>query len=1224
MDFTNEQLSAINTKECDLLVSAAAGSGKTAVLVERIMSYIAPRTGDKEIEPVDIDRLLVVTFTDAAASEMRERIEAALIKRQEEEPENDNIHRQTLLVNKASISTIHSFCSYVIKKYFFLQDIEPNFKIADNAESSLLKAEILEQILERRYGEESEEFFKLADCLGGAKASDKGLSETVLKVYEFISNLTWGEEWLDDKLLYYKDVEAVEKTPWFKIIKDEIALRLESIRGSADKALEIAYLPNGPSQYIETLIIDKDQLAILTNVINADVSFEKMYETFQNFSFGQLSRKKPKNEVFEEYKTRAKAIRDNDVKKAFVKLIEDFFSMPPDDLTLQLNAMYRPLEVLCSVVKEFKQEYQLAKRERNIADYNDLEHFCLSILLDDSSTPENPVPSKAALELSQKFVEIMTDEYQDSNASQELILSLISRENPGNRFMVGDIKQSIYKFRRANPEIFIKKYNEYSKEENSPCRKIDLSKNFRSSPVVISFINFLFSQIICEAVGDISYDENAALYPGAQMPDNDGGKNVPGDVKLFIAYKESGEDELEVQISEEQNEIEELSKAETEARIIVNQIKEITEGATPLYIRDKRTGSYRRAELKDIVILSRSVKGIGEAFTNVFSESGIPLLTDAGQSYFKNLEVATMLSLLQVIDNPRQDVALITVLYSHIAGFNPDELLAVRQLNRDCPFYECLLQFAESGDEKAKKFIEKLEKWREKAIFMPISEILSFLYADTNYFNMAGVMPGGSVRQANLQALLEMAVAYEKTTFKGLFHFNKYMEKLQKTEIQAAEAKLISENDNTVKLMTIHKSKGLEFPIVFVCSLGKEFNKMDLRENIVLHGDLGFGAMFIDSENRVKSKTIAHSALCAKIAAEGLSEEMRMLYVALTRAKDGLYLVGSVNNINKQKDKWDLWASSKNPLFPAYITKNAKNFLDWLCPAVLRHGSGIAYYNADCEMICLNKESMAKAEETRQIKKSENYLLLRDNAHKYLETELFNQINKKLSWQYPHIVETKTPTKISISEIKRIYQKERLDPYTEIRLEQKPDILVPDFMKETKVAGARLGTLIHRVMENLDVHKHTDLVAINQLIESLVLRGVFTGEEADFIPRHKIEEFVTSSLADRMREAVDIFKETPFVMELHPYEIYSDNLLKDTNERVLVHGIIDLYFTEKNGGAVLVDYKSDKTHNINDIIERYKLQLNLYRLALQKSAGLSLNECFLYLFDINSAVHVEL
>ncbi len=1227
-EYTQKQKQAIYTRGCNLLVAAAAGSGKTAVLVKRIIELIT------NIEkPVDIDRLLVVTFTSAAASEMRERISHALYEMLNEAEANELLHehlrRQIILLNKAQISTLHSFCLNVVRKNFHILDIDPSFKIGDEGETSLIKAQVLEQLFECEYGKEgNDEFFNLVEIYGG-KTRDNGLKDLLLEIYSFLGANPWQESWLTESAEAFNISEAtdIDNTAWAKVVKHETKVLLTGAVYGCERGIVLSEQADGPSEYVPSFLDNKQKLEEV--IAKCDGSFNELGEAVKGITLQAFARSKADADI----KKQVTDIRDNDIKKPIEYVQKKFFPKSAGKMVNDLKKLYPTVKALMQLVSAFSKAYAEAKKERNLLDFGDLEHFCAKVLADQSSEKGKIVPTDAALYFREKFVEVLIDEYQDINELQELILTAISKDNPPNRFMVGDIKQSIYKFRQAKPELFMQKYREFSDDINSLNQKIDLSGNFRSRKIVINAVNAVFMQLMSEEMGGVCYDDRAALYYGANFMQEEEGTNISTDAEVLIVGTSKDEDD--------ESELFDFTKAEFEAKAIARRIDQLVNGEDKLFVFDKDKKEYRPATFSDIVIIVRSASTTVDVIASELERVGIPTFANSSGDFFSSLEIMTTLSFLQVIDNPLQDIHLIAVLYSPVYGVTSDELVQVRSVQKEGFFYNCVKSYLSANEavetelsQKLNTFLTDLEKWRRLSTYVSTSQLMDTVLDDTGYYNYVGVMPIGKVRQANIAVLKDKAVKFEETTYKGLFHFIKYMEKLQKAGVSTQEAKLLSENDDVVRIMTIHKSKGLEFPIVFVSMLGKQFNREDEKRPLILHQEMGLGPYYVDLENRTKTGTIIRSAISRKIYTENMSEELRNLYVALTRAREKLILTGTVSDIEKSMDKWNagLFVKGNNCKLPIHFMLNASSFLDWIMYAILRHNN---LQNEDSGLFKLflktAEEVLSEALESENEANDENYNEAKFSVETSLSVqnlkiennEKYKVLDEKLLWEYPFKKETGVMAKVSISEIKRNYQRQLQATGEEYSFYTKKLTEKPSFLSEEKgITGAQLGTAIHTVMEHLDISLHTTAEAIESLIKSLVGKLILNEKEASAIPIEKIYSFTASALAQRMRASSQIKTEVPFVMGVSPYEIYFDESLKDSKATVLVHGIIDCFFFEGDE-VVIVDYKSDYVKNVQDIVDRYKIQLMLYKKSVEQSTGKKVKECVLYLFGIDDFVIIQ-
>ena len=892
------------------------GSGKTAVLVERIINKIVN-------EKIDIDKLLVVTFTNAAASEMRARIMDAIYKYLEEKPEDEHMQKQTILMGKSNICTIHSFCLDVIKNNFYEISISPNFRIGDQTEIELLKQEVLEDMFEEKYIEENKEFLDLINTYTNYRG-DEPLKEIILKIHRFIQASPFPEEWLEEKIEEFNLKQNLEtdfsNTAWGKILinvfEDDLyscIIELKSIKKDLDKFIEL-------EKFSKTISSDIEKLEELKS--NRD-SWDKLYELSNSLKWDTWPRD---SKIVIEQKEIAKEKRDN-VKKKFSKIRDKILICDSRRANEDISSMYNIMYAIKNIIIEFIQKYQEAKKEKNIVDFSDIEHFTLKILLEKKE--DKYIPTKTAEKYMEKFEEIAIDEYQDSNLVQEYILNAVSRGN--NIFMVGDVKQSIYKFRQARPELFINKYETYKLKEQkneSDSLKIQLFKNFRSRKNVLDITNFVFENIMSKQLGDINYNEKEYLNLGANFEEPQEECNFAGKTELAIIDLKESEDEQK----EENENIEDIV---VEAKLVADKIQELINSKYKVY--DKKIG-YRDISYKDIVILLRATSNLAPIYERELNNLNIPVFSDVGTQYLETVEIQTIMSVLKIIDNPMQDIPLVSVLRSPIGKFDDNDLIQIKLQGSHKKydyFYEILLEASKNEklpiNKKIRDFLEQLEKWRKQREYLALDELIWQIYLDTGYYNYVSLMPNGVLRQANLNILFEKAKEYEKSTFKSLFNFINFIDKLKTNNGDMDSAKLIGENEDVVRIMSIHKSKGLEFPVVFLCSTAKKFNMQDLNDNILLHQDIGIGPKYIDYERRIEYNTLAKIAIAKKIKTETISEEMRILYVALTRAKEKLIITGLSKDIEKeQKKKKDLLETYNEKNINPNILKNYKSYLDWI------------------------------------------------------------------------------------------------------------------------------------------------------------------------------------------------------------------------------------------------------------------------------------------------------
>ena len=1247
--WTNEQLQAIKTRRCNLLVAAAAGSGKTAVLVERIIRIIT----DEE-NPVDIDKLLVVTFTSAAASEMRERIAAAISKALEKSPNSKNLQRQLTLLSRANITTMHSFCLDVIKNYFYTIDLDPSFRIGDETEATLIKNEILEELFEEYYEEDNEEFKDLIEAYSGSK-DDLKLKEMILSLYRFSMSGPWPEQWLVEKAEDFNisTIDDLDKSPWVKVLKDSLRVELEGFLNMYKKAINIINDTDGLEPYLEAFNSDYDYLERAYASLNENLN--SIYIALNSITFIKLKTVK-KNQVSDENaQNTVKSIRDS-VKKKIKSLIESTFEFTPQEALDGIIGVYPFMKSLASVTLEFSKRFNEKKREKNILDFNDLEHLCLKILIDRDEN-NNIIPSKVAEHFMEFFDEVLVDEYQDSNNVQETIIDLVSRRRfeESNVFMVGDVKQSIYRFRQAKPELFLDKYNRYSLEEGSNDRKIQLYKNFRSREEVIEGVNYIFKMVMSQTVGELEYTDEEALNLGASFEEvNDDESIVGGEIELHILdksgiIKEKVEDSFDDDDEIAKEEEEDIDGITLEAKIVAKRIKELFEikDGKRFKVFDKDTKEYRDVKYKDIVILLRATKNWAEIFLDELGSEGIPVYADTGSGYFESIEIRTIMSLLKIIDNPLQDVPMIATLRSPICGFTAEELSDLRLLNKDLYFYELIKEVSEGIHEineelkfKCSKFIDDLSKWRERAIYTPIDEFIWYLYMDTAFYGYVGAMPNGKLRQANLKILFQRAKQYESTSFKGLFNFINFINKLRKSSGDMGSAKVLGENEDVVRIMSIHKSKGLEFPVVFTSGMGKQFNLMDLSNSILYHEELGFGPNFVNLETRNSYSTLAKEAIKKRIRLETLSEEMRILYVAFTRAKEKLIITGATSNLEKSINSWVSSASlDENIILPSEVLKG-KSYLDWIAMAMCKHTCGeklrgvtgatrelitsdfskwdIKFWTKELLTVDKNLESVDKVEDESMFITSKNVVVDKE-------------ISRRLDYKYKFIEGAMLPSNISVSDLKKKEFTYGDEIHDTVEVFKEKEVLKPKFLKEEKgLSAAERGTVIHYVMQRLNYDRVSTISEIKAQIEEMVLDNSLTEKEASTVWYKKIYNFFNSNLGKRLLKAYKderlVSRELPFFTELSSVE-YKPELNKDVyvDEKIRLQGIIDCFFEEEDG-IVLLDYKTDyvEEEKVDEIIERYRAQLKYYKDALEKITEKRVKESYLYLFGIDKEVEVKI
>lgn len=1223
--WTEEQKKVIDVRNKNVLVSAAAGSGKTAVLVERILSLVCGEGEDEK--PLDVDRLLVVTFTKAAAAEMRERVGLALEKRLEADPENEHLQKQQTLIHSAQITTIDSFCQYVIRNYFHQIDLDPAFRIGDEGELKLLKGDVVQELLEEHYGAEDPEerarFTEFVEVYATGK-SDVAIENLILQLYEFAVSYPYPKRWLAECMEPYRaqTEEDLERSPWMQFLMNYVNRTFADLEQEIRRMLDICHLPGGPYMYEDAVQADLLQVQELLSCRG----YENIRERLTDLSFARLSTKKDPN-VEEERKNQIKAFRES-MKKSLKDLKEKFFNLPLTGVLDVIQKAAPTTTVLLSLTAEFADRYQEKKRLKNLADFPDLEHLALEILVEDVETGEDSrmkiVPTDAARELSARYAQIMIDEYQDSNLIQEIILNSVSRgQGIPNVFMVGDVKQSIYRFRLARPELFMEKYHTYPQSDEAAEIRIDLHKNFRSRREVLEGTNDVFEKLMTEAVGGITYDSAAALYLGAEMPEPESGINVP---ELLLLEK--NKDSLP---ETEDTDQAELTDRELEAHAAADCIRRVmAEGK----VWDREAGAFRSVRYGDIVILLRSLTGWGDVYARVLNAAGIPAHTESRTGYFTTIEIQTLLNLLRIVDNPRQDIPLAAVMKSMIGGFTDVELAKIKSAYPDVKFHEACRKYAEKKkkenvkkqdakgkdaectievqiQEKLQTFFHNLRTYREHAEFLPIHELIEELLRITGYGDYLAAEPAGAQREANVRMLIERAIAFEKTSYRGLFHFVRYMEQLQSYKEDFGEAGILGENENAVRIMTIHKSKGLEFPVVIVAGLGKSFNRQDIRSRVVIHPELGVGVDWVDAELRTRTASLPKRVLQKALDLEMLGEELRVLYVAFTRAKEKLILLGSAAKLEEKM--------GKSLSFRTIST--AGTYLDWVLPAVA--GSGESSF----EVKTVTLEGQTEEALIRQMEKEEQWEIF---AHPEelpgTDEEYAKLLEKQLSDTYPWQEDITLQGKFSVSELKKMGQTEEEDADTLLYPAEEIVPYIPRFMSEKEpISGAARGTAYHRALECLDFRELYHSEKVKEGLARLVEEGRMTQEQADVVRPYDIYAFARTPLAKRMsaaRAREEFHTEQPFVIRMPAREL---EIGCGSDEPVLIQGIIDAWFYEKNENGeneiVVVDYKTDFVKDGGELLKKYKKQLDYYQLTLERLTGKRVKEKIIYSFCLEEEIH---
>ena len=1224
--WTEEQQKVISLRDRNILVSAAAGSGKTAVLVQRILSKIM----DTE-RPVDIDRLLIMTFTRAAAGEMKERISAAIDQILYDNPDNEHLQRQASLIHNAQITTIDGFCAYIIRNYFHMIDLDPGYRTAEEGELKLLREDVMKEVLEAAYARKGEKFLSLVECYATGKTDDE-IRDMIYKLYDASMSHPFPEEWIEECLEVYQvdSLEDLHDTPWMKLIWDAADESIVQVRELLSRAAAICREESGPYFY-EAALDDDILLLRAAETAVKERDYNGFSELLKNHKYARLSTKKDLS-VDEEKKIQVKDLRDS-AKGLWNELTEKYFNQTEELILEYLQYCRRPMEGLAEVTLQYKDAFADRKREQNILDFTDMEHFALDILMHKEG--DTITPSAAAWELSARYDEVMVDEYQDSNLVQEMITNLVAgwADKRKNIFMVGDVKQSIYRFRLARPELFMEKYHRYSLEDSEEQR-IDLHKNFRSRGTVLSSVNYLFRQIMGEDLGGITYEDENALYTGASFPERADGKEPETEVLLI----EKDGEELEEQGNQTVQELEALAIAQRIQKLV--GIEEVL---------DKDSGTYRKAGYGDIVILLRTSAGWAEPFSQVLASKGIPVYTASRTGYFAAQEVVTLLNYLRICDNPMQDIPLTGVLHSAIGGCNTQELAIIRSKCPDGMLYESLLAFRDRKTddrdeeelvlrEKISHFIELLEEMRDLAVYTPVHELIQYILRKTGYGDYVRAIPGGAQRGANLHMLVEKAMEYEKTSYRGLFNFVRYIEKLQKYEVDFGEVNLADAGNGAVQIMTIHKSKGLEFPIVFAAGMGKQFNFQDINSRFLIHPDMGFGVDVILPEKRLILSTVHKQIIRRQLKRESLGEELRVLYVALTRAKEKLIITGTIAKLADvlQAVSWQM--GRRETLLPIGTRGEARNYWSFILPALARHEAMLPLFReygiADRQIqVCEMEHAEFKVQKITAAElvqgeilgqtDSQEKLLKEWDSRKIYDEEIHEILTERFAFCYPFEYLKDLPVKVSVSELKK--RSWRGEEEKEESLFYEPDIqeIIPTFVSGEKeeYRGAARGTAYHRLMECLDYTHAEDVHQIQKQIRMLTDSRKMSPEEAQCIRIADILAFVDSKLGQRMKTAAEqnaLYREQPFVIAQKMNQIEA---AWNGEETVLVQGIIDAYFIEDDE-IVLVDYKTDKVSpgGEQDLIDLYHIQLEDYAAALERMLQKKVKETYIYSFTLRKMI----
>lgn len=1269
--FTETQRKVIEQRGCNLLVSAAAGSGKTAVLVERIVDMVC---GGEQ--PVDIDRLLVVTFTNAAAAQMREKIGRALNERLSLEPENEHLQRQSTLLYNAQITTIDSFCLFILRNQFHTIGLDPGFRIAEEGEMRLLRADVLAGVIEDAYAEEDPAFLNCMEYFS-LGSRDEAVEKEVLKLYDFAMSMPFPEKWLAErKQDYQAAVSDILSLPWAAVFMEHVRLMLSGCLEKLSLAVQLCEEPDGPYFYGPLLEKEREMTEGLLRACGGAgegaetaLGYDALCSAFGAVSFDRLPSKRDEG-VLPAKREAAKGLRDS-VKETLTDLRKQFFGGSAEQVSRQMKGCQEAAAALLDLTLAFKEAFDKAKRERNILDFDDIEHFALQVLVREEEG--GYVPTETALDYRSRFHEILIDEYQDSNLVQEYLLSCISGEAQGryNRFMVGDVKQSIYKFRLARPELFLEKHEAYGQAGNHAMR-IDLHQNFRSRREVLDSVNAVFARIMGREMGGIVYDENAALHLGASYPQKEEGLPAEtSNVTELLLFQEE-KVPAEQTARESESEAAQLTPKEQEAYGVAARIKRLLKD---FQVTDKETGTLRRARYRDIVILLRTLSGWDEVFKRVLEEEGIPVHVTARTGYFAALEVQELLHFLRILDNPLQDIPLYGTLHTYLGGFSEEEIALVRAaFPKKKYLFDALTACAteQTGGEtgqaenaeqlispkmrgKITNFLGKMTRYRELSVYLSVHELLQTILRESGYLHYVAASPEGGKRRANVEMLLVKAADYEKTSYSGLYHFLRYMEQLEKYEVDYGEAAVQDENADVVRIMSIHKSKGLEFPVCFVSGLAQSFRKKESGGTLVADVDAGIGVDYVDFAGRVKSSNLRKNAIAVKLKRDSMAEELRILYVAMTRAEEKLIMTSTVNKPEKAAASLLPLQRRKKKLLSYDALLGQDSFLTLLLSALSGNHCLDGFYEAvgmepdtkgpeyEEDMgFCVKLTGWdhvveEKIEETVVGMEAKRKLLASGESG-LVDENLMTELSDRFAYEYPHENLKDLYTKTTVSELKMAGMHEQ-DELSAKLFEEKPQIpYLPKFLKgDERVSGSTRGSAFHKVMELFDFQKLTKEVnrsreateaLLREQIEGMRREGQLSQEYYEAVGTQKIVSFLTSWTALRMADAAragKLYKEQPFVMGL-PASRLGEGF--PSEETVLIQGIIDVFFEEEDGFVVL-DYKTDAVSTPEELVKRYQVQLLYYSEALEQLAGYPsergskpVKERILYSFKLGEQINV--
>ncbi len=1279
-NWTPQQSLAIAQSGCDLLVSASAGTGKTAVLTERIV-----RLAVEGSSPVDLDRFLVVTFTDAAALEMRERIAAALRERLAREPGNDRVRRQCLVVEKAQISTLHSFCASLLRQHFHVLGLDPEFTTLDGMEAKALAGGVAQDLFDARLEKLEPVFTRWLDTFGAANPESEA-RQVVLRVHGFLRKLDDPEVWtrkVRDEYPLRPDGEGallpLEKCAWFQEWNRTFREEMDgTVHGIAALRGEARCTDVKLAKWIEEF------LPLLESAQGKcrDGQWNEAVQEVREIKIPTLRGTSNADEAAQRLKERLKDFRDR-----FKKRLKDkMAAVGLEEMQALHAASAWQVHLLLDLAWEFDRLYEAAKRQRGAVDFDDLEQLALRLLRGDRDAP-----SKAAQLCQEQYEYVLVDEYQDINPVQERILSLVSRlhdpKRPNNRFAVGDVKQSIYAFRLAAPDIFLGKYDAFQPLEPvgdlssvsfsgavDASGRVDLTHNFRSRPEALDFVNFVFERLMARETAGLDYGPGAALESGGVYGDVSDSDAHPR-VELCLLEKpeiqttddgvepieEASETEETDSGGEDENsgvdEGEDLEGAECEAFFVGRRIREMVEGPEPVQVAERRadgTLGARPARFRDVAVLLRSLSGVVDIYLRVFKQMGIPVFTEAGSGFLQAQEVRDVLNLLRVIDNPRQDIPLAALLGSPFEGWTESELLAVRLNGPQGDFYEAVAATAQTESElgrKAADFLSRLDEWRTRARRGPLADLLSALYEESGYPACVLAMENGTLRRANLERLYDLARKSDSFARQGLSRFLEFLDQIQDAKEDYDEAAVQGAAEDVVRIMTVHKSKGLEFPIVFVSNLSRKFNTMDFRGSLTLDRRRGLGVSVVDVDRGAHYTSPAQEFIWNGKKKQALAEEMRVLYVALTRARERLVLSGTVADLEKTRERWQTLADgARGDESRPGLKRLAAHQMNVAAPGGAMDWIGAALA-LNPEVWCLHP-AIPKPGGTllslRQVDKRETGVWRLQSgarsagdgsgadAREGRDGESAEQAARsamdRIEWAYPHACLTHVPARMTTSELKRRMESVEADSGERLTRVVRPfeglrnPFAEPEAGASQSSGGTERGLVTHLVLQHVNLLEKLDYAGVSAQVDRLMDRGLLTETQREWVDLAAVAGFFESALGRRvLAQPLDrVWREAPFVLGLSPSEAgLPDMAGYDETERIRVQGVFDC-LVEEEDGFLLIDYKTDRIppEAVSARVAHYRPQIRLYARAVAAIYPKPLKEGLLYFLHLGAAVPV--